>query len=136
VEAIKIRWLSAVYAPCFAFFSVLCVREDFGNGYPLGFVALSALFYGLMNAGNVVYALGAPAPALRKSWRILAPCFVLFFILEVVMDETYGKIAGPHPVSLPAALFVWSVALLFFAPAFHANLRLAQYGAGADTKKR
>jgi hypothetical protein len=94
VQIKAIKWWSFVYALIFAPLSFLFVRDNFENNYHWGFIALSIVLYLLMNLGNFTYALAAAHDNIRRPWKVIAPCLVLYFLAEEFIDQRLGHYAG------------------------------------------
>jgi Tfp pilus assembly major pilin PilA len=119
----QLRWWSLLYAVVFALFSLFDVMNDFRRNHHWSLITLEVLAYSLMNFGNFVYALRLPFSKKPRVWKVLAPCFVLYFVFAGIVSEASSEHANE---GLGSDILVWLLGFLFFLPTFTANLKLAQ----------
>src|SRR6202165_3548864 len=98
--------------------------NDFRRNHHWSLITLEVLAYSLMNFGNFVYALRLPFSKKPRVWKVLAPCFVLYFVFAGIVSEASSEHANE---GLGSDILVWLLGFLFFLPTFPANFKLAQF---------
>jgi len=118
----KVRWLSFSYTLIFAILTSHIIDIYRSQHYSGVTIAISGAVYALMTCGNIVYSLRLPNRWIKPAWKLLMPCFALYFISTAFMYNDLTKLLFLHP---PMAVIVVMFGILLLAPAFWANYKVA-----------
>ena len=114
-----------VYTIFFGLLSIGFVRDNFENRYHVAYVVWTAVFYGLILTGNLIYSLDCINPTIRKIWKLVFPVIILQFVSSDIVDILYGSHA--HKTSLALACIVGMIDFALFFPTFLAHYKIG-YG--------